>query len=129
MNAPGRPGVNIRPASTVIKRLSSRNRVFALVICSGSSSEETADYHRSAVVDVPGSGVRAMRVVHRDASGRAKPVGCCGCLDHGPCGGYVDGWTHACTEQAGGNAWGRPGKGTVGGVHVAAGGACTLWCA
>src|SRR3546814_17999162 len=92
MNSPGRPGVNIRPASTVIKRLSSRNRVFALVICSGSSSEETADYQRSAVVDVPGSGVRAMRVVHRAASGRAKPVGCCGCLDHGPCGGYVDAW-------------------------------------
>src|SRR3546814_2853475 len=66
-------------------------------VCSSdlSSSEETADYQRSAVVDVPGSGVRAMRVVHRAASGRAKPVGCCGCLDHGPCGGYVDAWSHA----------------------------------
>src|SRR3546814_8549719 len=95
MNSPGGPGVNIRSASTVIKGLSSRNLVFALVICSGSSSEETAYYQRSAVVDVPGSGVRAMRVVHRAASGRAKPVGCCGCLDHGPCGGYVDAWSHA----------------------------------
>src|SRR3546814_18997175 len=118
MTSPGRPGVNIRPACTVIKRLSSRNRVFALVICSGSSSEETADYQRSAVVDVPGSGVRAMRVVHLAASGRANPVGCFGCLDHGPCGGDVVDWSHSGPGPVGGAEWWRSEHGTAGGVSA-----------
>src|SRR3546814_17466291 len=67
-----------------------------------------------------------MRVVHRAASGRAKPVGCCGCPDHGPCGGYVDAWSHASPEQACGEAWWRFAQGTAGGVQVEEGGAVTL---